>query len=51
MWQDDITIELARVTREAYAAIHAKMAAQQLGEAFCDLPVETVEEDDYAQAA
>ncbi len=35
--QDDITLELARIEREAYRRIQAKIAAQQLGEAWIGL--------------
>lgn len=46
--QDDITIELARLERQAYDAIRAKMARGQLGEAWTDLVVvrEPVEGDE-----
>jgi hypothetical protein len=35
---DDIAIEMARLVREAEAAVAAKLAARQLGELFYDLP-------------
>lgn len=34
---EDIALELARIERQALAAIRAKMAAQQFGEAWVDL--------------
>lgn len=34
---DDITVELAILQRETLARIHARIAAQQLGEAFAGL--------------
>jgi len=33
---EDMVLELARLQREAIARVRAKMAAQQLGEAFKD---------------
>jgi hypothetical protein len=45
---DDIVIEVARIEREARERVRAKLAAQQLGEAWRDLPVskEDSREDD-----
>jgi hypothetical protein len=42
---DDIAIEMARLVREAEAAVAAKLAARQLGELFYDLPTNTTEEN------
>jgi hypothetical protein len=36
MYRDDAILEIARLEREAVVRVHAKMAAQQLGEAFAD---------------
>lgn len=46
---DNLTLELARLEREAYRRIAAKLAALQLGEAFVNL--EETYELDYRQAA
>jgi hypothetical protein len=50
MDHDDITLELARLEREALANVLAKLAQRQLGEAFKGLEAQ---EHDYplAQAA
>lgn len=37
-YQDDLTIEMARLTREAHERAVRRIAAAQLGEAFRDLP-------------
>lgn len=37
MHYEDIILELARIEREAYARVRAKIAAQQLGEAWIGL--------------
>jgi hypothetical protein len=37
---DEITLELARLQREAIARVRRRIAAQQLGEAFIDLDPE-----------
>lgn len=36
MWED-VTLEMARVEREALARVRLKLSAQQLGEAWIDL--------------
>jgi hypothetical protein len=43
MFQDDLTLELSRIVREAEAAVIAKLAARNEGEAFKDLPVHNEE--------
>jgi hypothetical protein len=43
MYVDDITLELARIEREAMERIRQRIASQQLGEAF-----EGIEDDEAA---
>lgn len=37
MIAEDIALEMSRLTRDAHAAVAAKMAREQLGEAFVNL--------------
>lgn len=43
---EDVTIEMARIEREAYARVRAKIAAQQLGEAWVGLDDRRADERD-----
>jgi hypothetical protein len=39
---EDVAIELARIVRECEAAVIARIASRQLGEAFQDFPRESL---------